>query len=190
LAVVRARGQLLGTIALVLGVVSACGGSDGSDGAAASRPTTTVPLPEQLGRDLGELHLSRIAEIPDLRAIFHHDPDGTAVEDSSLDAGATWCRRATYTWAIEDAVTEADFVVRYTLVTESPDCYPLGQPFVLHVTGRDQRGGRTVLTGEYTTPAGLHVERTVCEETIAEWPAVCGYEPALPAPSGGAATSA
>lgn len=177
----RGRKVVAGAAA-VLGLLAGCGGSDeGSD--AAGGPTTTVALAEQLRSEIGELHLSRIAEIPDLRAIFHHDSDGTAVEDTSLDAGATWCRRASYTWAIEEVVAEDDFVVRYTLVEESPDCAPTGTPFVLHVTGREQRDGADVLTGEYTTPAGLHVERTVCEETISDWPDVCGVEVALPPPA-------
>lgn len=173
---------MLAGVAAVLGLLAGCGGSGGGSDEA-DRPTTTVDLADRLGLELGEFHLSRITEIPDLRAIFHHDRDGTAVEDTSLDAGATWCRRATYTWAIEDAVADDDFVVRYTLVTENPDCSPTGTPFVLHVTGREQRDGQAVLTGEYTTPAGLSVERTVCEETISDWPAVCGYEPTLPPPS-------
>ncbi|MGQ0805159.1 MAG: hypothetical protein ACT4PI_15020 [Actinomycetota bacterium] len=168
--------------ALILGVLAGCGGSDGGSDDSGG-PPTTADLAAQLALEIGEFHLSRISEIPDLRAIFHHDTDGTAVEDTSLDAGATWCRRATYTWTIEDAVADDDFVVRYTLVTENPDCSPTGTPFVLHVTGREQRDGQTVLTGEYTTPAGLHVERTVCEETISDWPDVCGLEVTLPPPA-------
>ncbi|MBA2325976.1 MAG: hypothetical protein H0V95_04940 [Actinobacteria bacterium] len=176
--------EIAAGLAAVVLLVTGCGGSDdSSEGDGSEGPTTTVALAEQLRVELGELHLSRIAEIPDLRAIFHHGRDGTAVEDTSLDAGATWCRRATYTWAIEDAAAEDDFVIRYTLVEESPDCAATGTPFVLHVTGREQRAGADVLTGEYTTPAGLHVERTVCEETISDWPDVCGEQPTLPAPT-------
>ena len=173
--------RLLAGAAAVLGLLAGCGGSGGGSDEA-DRPTTTVDQAEELRLGIGELHLSQIAEIPDLRAIFHHDHDGTAVEDTSLDAGATWCRRATYTWAIEDVVADDDFVVRYTLVTENPDCSPTGTPFVLHVTGREQRDGQTVLTGEYTTPAGLHVERTVCDDMLADWPEVCGLEVSLPPP--------
>lgn len=161
----------------------AAGGSsgDGKKPEAAARPTTAAELADRLRFEIGELHLSRINEIPDLRAVFYHDPDGWAVEDTSLDAGVTWCRHASYTWEIADVVAEDDFVVRYTPSAENPDCYPLGQPLVLHVTGRRQRDGREVLTGEYT--AGLHVERTVCREGISAWPEVCGQRLPLPAPT-------
>jgi hypothetical protein len=166
---------------VVMGALAFVGGCDGDEDGA-DRATTTTDLADRIANELGELHLSRISEIPDLRAVFYHGSDGTAVEDTSLDAGTTWCRRASYTWAIEDAVADDDFVVRYTVVEESPDCAPTGTPFVLHVTGRGESDGQTVFTGEYTTPAGLHVERTVCEETVDDWPGVCGLDVTLPAP--------
>ena len=173
----------VGRTALVIAVLVGACGSSGNGDRGSDRPTATTSLTERLTAELGDVHLSMIAEIPDLRAVFHHSADGTAVEDTSLDRGVTWCRRASYTWTVEDVIDDDDFVVRYTLVEESPDCVPTGTPFVLHVTGREKRDGATVFTGEYTTPAGLHVERTVCDETIADWPNVCGLEVSLPPPA-------
>ena len=175
--------KLIVVAAVVGAIAAACGGSsDGSSGERGSEPSTTAPLEDELRDGLGEFHLSRISEIPDLRAVFHHNPDGWAVEDTSLDAGATWCRHAYYRWEITEATSEDEFVVTYTTTYENPDCYPLNQPLVLQVTAREQRGDVTVLQGVYTN-AGLHVERTVCDESIADWPDVCGEELPLPEPT-------
>jgi hypothetical protein len=186
-------GTLLALACLLAGATG-CGGDDDTDDAATApsvestttasdrqgATTTTVDVATRVEESFGALHRSTIAEIPGLIALFYHDPGGWAVEDVSLDNGATWCRHAWYTWQITDVVSEQDYRVNYTTTAE--DCAPLG-PLVLHVTGRSEGPDGVVLTGEYTTPANLHVERTVCEGTIEDWDDVCGLSSGLGEPT-------
>jgi hypothetical protein len=179
---------------LTVAVVGAgCGGSDDETAADTTAAETTSPRPssttatqdlrEQISSELGTLHRSTIAEVPGLRALFYHHPDGWAVEDTSLDNGATWCRHAWYTWNVTDAVAPDDFTVTYTPTFENPDCVPLGQPLTLHVLSREVNDdGAVVLTGEYQ-PGGLHVERTICSGTIDDYEDVCGLGSELGEPT-------
>lgn len=132
--------------------------------------------------DLGSLHQSRITEVPNLLALFYHHPDGWAVEDTSLDAGETWCRHAYYSWELEEVVALDDFIVRYTPANEPADCTPLGISLVLHVTGREMIDGRLTLTGEYVG-TGLHATRTVCLGSIDDFAEVCGESSNLGEPT-------
>jgi hypothetical protein len=142
----------------------------------------TTTLVATVRDDLGALHQSRIQEVPSLIALFYHHPDGWAVEDTSLDNGATWCRHAWYQWELRDVAAPDDFTIRYTPAVESPDCAPIGQPLVLDVGARSRRDGLVVLTGEYLG-VGLHAERTVCPGTLDDFEDVCGQSSGLGAPT-------
>jgi hypothetical protein len=165
-------------------VVGGC--ADDSDDDAANpvdaRTSTTRSVAQRVRDDFGVLHRSTIAEVPDLVALFYHHPDGWAVEDTSLDRGATWYRHAWYGWEFDDVVAPDDFTVRYVPTVENPDCVPIGQPLVLHVTGRAERNGGLELSGEYQ-PGSLHTVRTVCPGTIDDWQSVCGASSGLGAPT-------
>jgi hypothetical protein len=93
----------------IVAVVFACAalGACGANDDRASRATTTVArtttsrsVEAQVRAQLRSLHRSTIAEVPRLVALFYHHPDGWAVEDTSLDDGATWCRHAWYRWDV------------------------------------------------------------------------------------------
>jgi hypothetical protein len=155
-----------------------------SDDAARSRPSTTstTDLRSRVRADLGALHRSTIREVPGLVALFYHHPEGWAVEDTSFDAGATWCRHAWYRWDVVETSAPDAFTIRYTPTSENPSCAPLGAPLVLDVRERTRRDGADVLVGEYR--AGLlHNERTVCPGTLAEWRDVCGESSGLGPPT-------
>jgi hypothetical protein len=182
---VAARRRALAVTLALAALVGSCGDDD--DGGAtrsASSTTAAEDVAHAVRRDLGALHRSTIREVPGLVALFYHDPDGWAVEDTSFDEGATWCRHAWYRWELTDVVADDDFTVRYSPTAENPACAPLGEALVLHVTSRRTRDGRSVLTGEYVN-AGLHAERTVCPGTIDDFADVCGESSGLGAPTEG-----
>ena len=178
----RARGIV--AIVFVCTALGACGGSDevASPTTSSSRTTTTRSVEAQVRAQLGALHRSTIAEVPRLVALFYHHPDGWAVEDTSLDGGATWCRHAWYRWDITTANAVDDFTITYAPTTENPDCVPIGEPLVLHVSARAERDGEAQLTGTYQ-PGGLHATRTVCEGTIDDFDDVCGLYSGLGRPT-------
>ncbi len=169
-------------ISILAGIGS--GACDGSDDSVEKQEltTTTAALSTQLQTDLGSLHRSQIREIPDLVALFYHHPDGWAVEDVSLDRGATWCRHAWYRWEVIDAVARDNFSVDYQLSSENPACLPSGDGLVMHVTDRSTDSGLKVLAGEYTG-LNLNFERTVCPGTIDDWADVCGESSDLGVPT-------
>jgi hypothetical protein len=180
---VRARA----IVAIVMACVGlgACGDGDGTAQPATTtvaRTTTTRSVEAQVRAQLGSLHRSTIAEVPRLVALFYHHPDGWAVEDTSLDDGATWCRHAWYRWDVTAANATDDFKVSYAPTTENPDCVPVGQPLVLHITARREVAGQVQLTGEYQ-PGALHATRTICPGTIDDFDDVCGLRSGLGPPT-------
>jgi hypothetical protein len=153
-----------------------------ADSTAETSTSTTISAADRVRVDLGTLHRSRIREIPRLIALFYHSPGGWAVEDTTFDDGATWCRHAWYRYTVERVKGPRDFVVVYHPTKENPKCVPLGVDLRLHVTKRATEDGRTVFAGEYTGQK-LHVERTVCECSLDDHDDVCGESSGLGAPT-------
>jgi hypothetical protein len=173
---------------LACAVLSACGGPDDATTRATTiAPTTTTTtvrsVEDEVRAQLGALHRSTIREVPGLVALFYHHPSGWAVEDTSLDDGETWCRHAWYRWNITEANAADDFTISYTPTTENPDCVPIGEPLVLHVSSRTQRDGLVQLTGDYQS-GELHATRTICPGTIDDFEDVCGLRSGLDPPTG------
>jgi hypothetical protein len=177
---------LVGVVVVTL-LLAACGDdhsrSATTETTADATGTDATSLTDQIEARFGALHRSAIEGLPNLVPLFYHHPDGWAVEDVSVDSGATWCRHAWYQWEVVEATSLDEFTVEYTPTYENPDCAPLGRPLVFDVarTGTDE-AGRTTFGGEYTG-IGWQVERTVCEGTIDDYADVCGVSSGLGMPT-------